>query len=263
MVRFYTKDELIKELLRIREIGWIKSIRKGKNDAAVGNTLEQLLGIEENNLPIPNAGEWELKVQRETSNSLVTLFHMEPSPRGAKIVPNILLPLYGWRHEKAGTKYPENEMSFRSTTRANKYTDRGFIIIVNRDEKKIEFSFNAEKVSEKHRDWLEWVRERVGHLNDFDPRPYWGFADLEAKARDKIKNMFFVLAKTKREGEYEYFLYDKIFMLSEFSFENFLKLIEEGIILIDFDARTGHNHGTKFRMRRKYWPRIFNNVRQI
>ena len=42
----------------------------------VGNTLEDLLGIEENNLPIPNAAEWELK---STANQHVftntTLFH--------------------------------------------------------------------------------------------------------------------------------------------------------------------------------------------
>ena len=31
--------------------------------------------------------------------------------------------------------------------------------------------------------------------------------------------------------------------------EMFLDLIEAGGIYVDFDARTGHNHGTKFRLR--------------
>jgi hypothetical protein len=35
-------------------------------------------------------------------------------------------------------------------------------------------------------------------------------------------------------------------MLEKFSFEGFLRAIEQAAILIDFDARTGHNHGTKF-----------------
>ena len=38
-------------------------------------------------------------------------------------------------------------------------------------------------------------------------------------------------------------------MLQKFNFEGFLKALEKGNILVDFDARTGHNHGTKFRMR--------------
>ncbi|MBQ5478723.1 MAG: hypothetical protein IIT66_00730, partial [Acetobacter sp.] len=32
----------------------------------------------ENNLPLPNAAEWELKCQRRQTTSLVTLFHIEP-----------------------------------------------------------------------------------------------------------------------------------------------------------------------------------------
>ena len=38
---------------------------------------------------------------------------MEPSPRALRFVPQILLLKYGWKHEEAGTKYHENEMSFR------------------------------------------------------------------------------------------------------------------------------------------------------
>ena len=61
-MKIYTKESLINELRGIRQRGWILSGRHG-NDGAVGNTLEDLLGIEENNLPIPNAAEWELKAQ--------------------------------------------------------------------------------------------------------------------------------------------------------------------------------------------------------
>lgn len=57
-MKIYTKESLINELRGIREKGWIISGRHG-NHGAVGNTLEDLLGIEENNLPIPNAAEWE------------------------------------------------------------------------------------------------------------------------------------------------------------------------------------------------------------
>jgi len=46
-------------------------------------------------------------------------------------------------------------------------------------------------------------------------------------------------------------------MLQKFSFEGFLKALEEGQILVDFDARTGHNHGTKFRMRQDALPVLY------
>lgn len=63
MKKIWTKPKLIAEFKKIEAMGWIENYR-GKNDGAVGNILEDLLGIEENNLPIPNAAEWELKAQR-------------------------------------------------------------------------------------------------------------------------------------------------------------------------------------------------------
>ena len=76
----YTKETLINKLKEIRERGWVEGTRKG-NVGNVGNTLEDLLGIKENNLPLPNAAEWELKCQRLQTTSLVTLFHLSvPKP---------------------------------------------------------------------------------------------------------------------------------------------------------------------------------------
>ena len=81
----YTKESLIEKLKELRNMGWIESGRHG-NCGGVENTLEDFLGIEENNLPIPNAAEWELKCQRLNTTSLITLFHMEPSPTALKFV---------------------------------------------------------------------------------------------------------------------------------------------------------------------------------
>src|SRR3954452_23860847 len=111
----FDKDYLISKLKDIAASGWIANARHG-NHGGIGNTLEDLLGIKENNLPIPNAAEWELKAQRRSkAKSLTTLVHMEPSPRAIRFVPRVLLPKYGWSHEKAGTEYPDDEMSFRQT----------------------------------------------------------------------------------------------------------------------------------------------------
>ena len=85
-MKLYSKEELIKEIRKIFDAGWHKSVKKTintRNDGAVGNTLERLLHIKENNLPIPNAQEWELKGQRSHTGSLITLKHIEPTLRVA------------------------------------------------------------------------------------------------------------------------------------------------------------------------------------
>lgn len=252
-MEIYTKEELIENLEKIKEKGWIPNARPG-NVGGIGNTLEDLLGIEENNLPIPNAAEWELKCQRIGSSSLTTLFHMEPSPRALRFVPNIFLPLYGWEHHTI-----PNEMSFRQTINGLSRTDRGFKVVIDRNARKILISFNSDAVTTRHSDWLKSVEERVG-LGELNPQPFWGFNDLYHKAGTKLLNCFYIRAEVKREGGNEYFWYRDIIILQEFSFDNFLKAIDEGFLLVDFDARTGHNHGTKFRLRQDKLPYLYEKV---
>lgn len=260
-MKLYTKESLTQELITISKMGWIKNAREG-NQGGIGNTLEDLLGITENNLPIPNCSEWELKTQRINTTSLTTLFHTEPSPRAIKFVPQVLLLNYGWKHQLADIKYSESEMSFRQTIHGLSYSDRGFSVKIDRKNRKILISFNPDKVSSKHFEWLESVRNRIG-LGELNPQPYWGFDDLSNKAGTKLLNCFYVQAEVKKENGEEYYKYSKIMMLQKFNFEGFLDQIEKGNILVDFDARTGHNHGTKFRMRQNCLPVLYEKVETI
>lgn len=258
MMKIYTKELLINELNAIAKKGWIANARQG-NNGGIGNTLEDLLGIEENNLPIPNAAEWELKSQRLNTSSLTTLFHTEPSPRAIRFVPQVLLTQYGWAHQEAGKRYSENEMSFRQTIHGNSPSDRGFMVKIDRDERKVLISFDYKSVSPRHSDWLKSVENRIG-LEQLNPQPYWGFDDLEHKAGTKLLNCFYVQAEVKKENGQEFYHYCKVMMLQKFNFKGFLSQIEKGNILVDFDARTGHNHGTKFRMRQNCFPELYEKV---
>lgn len=260
-MNIYTKASLIAELKKIVAKGWIKNGRHG-NHGGVGNTLEDLLGIEENNLPIPNATEWELKTHRIGSASLITLLHTEPSPRAIRFVPAVLLPKYGWKHKEAGKRYPKTEKSFRQTISGSSPSDRGFIVKVDRKEKKVIISFDASKVDRRHSAWLKRVKKMVG-TGELTPQPYWGFDDLKHAAGTKLLNSFFVQAEMKRERGKEQYRYTKILMLKGFDFEGLLKAIEAGDVYVDFDARTGHNHGTKFRMREAKLPELYKEVTVI
>ncbi len=243
-------------------MGWVKSGREG-NDGSVGNTLEDLLGIPENNLPIPNAAEWELKAQRANTSSLVTLCHMEPSPRAAKLVPSLLLPNYGWPHQLAGVRYPEDEMSFRMTLNGATFTDRGFKVQVNEQQQKVEIVFDATKCNvERHYKWLASVDKNVG-LGNLPVVPYWGFNDLYAKIGTKLINCFFVQADVKREDGTEYYHYNNVLMLKSINLNKFIDSLKDGRIYVDFDARTGHNHGTKFRIKYVDIPYLYESVTKV
>lgn len=257
-MRIYTKESLIRALRNIRDMGWIQGSRQG-NAGNVGNTLEDLLDIQENNLPIPNASEWELKCQRANTTSLITLFHMEPSPRAMKFVPLVFLTKYGWAHQRAGIAYDSDELSFRQTISGLSRSDRGFMVVVNRIENKVLISFDSAAVDPRHAEWLRTVDARVG-LGELSPQPYWGFDDLRNKAGTKLLNCFFVQAQVKREKGQEFFNYSQIMMLQHFNLDGLLSGIEQWYVFVDFDARTGHNHGTKFRLRRDKLPMLYSKV---
>ncbi|MCI5715528.1 MAG: MvaI/BcnI family restriction endonuclease [Candidatus Onthomorpha sp.] len=260
-LQLITKEELVEKFKEIESMGWIQNNRKG-NDGGVGNTLEDLLGIPENNLPIPNAAEWELKAQRTNTTSLVTLCHMEPSPKATKLVPSLLLPNYGWLHKQAGDKYPSDEMSFRMTLNSTSYTDRGFKVIVNDKDQKIEIDFDATKCNSRHSEWLSGVEDKVG-LGKIPIVPYWGFNDLYTKVGTKLVNCFFVQADVKKEGQVEFYHYNNVLMLKDINKRKFIESIRDGKVYIDFDARTGHNHGTKFRIKYVDIPSLYQSVTKI
>ena len=153
-------------------------------------------------------------------------------------------------------------MSFRQTISCLGRSDRGFKVVVDRLNQKVLISFDASFVVDKHKDWLESVKKRIG-LEELYPQPYWGFQDLYHKAGTKLHNCFFVGADVKKIEGKEYFKYEKILKLSGFSLEKFIESIEQGDILVDFDARTGHNHGTKFRFRNNKLANLYDNVEEI
>ena len=66
-----TYPELIEKLREIKEMVYIKTHRAGTT--GIGKTLEDLLGIKENNIPGPNAAMIELKSARKNVKSMLTL----------------------------------------------------------------------------------------------------------------------------------------------------------------------------------------------
>lgn len=136
------------------------------------------------------------------------------------------------------------------------------MVIVDRTTRKVVISFDSSAVGARHSEWLESVRKRIG-LGELNPQPYWGFDDLYHKAGTKLLNCFYVQADSKKIGGVEYLCYCRIQVLQKFSFDHFLDAIEKGSVLVDFDARTGHNHGTKYRLRQDYLPDLYDEIVEV
>ena len=91
-----------------------------------------------------------------------------------------------------------------------------------------------------------------------DPMPYWGYPDLEYTLGTKLKNAFYVEAQVKRIDGVEHFWFRQAKMLAGISFAKFPAIAELGKVKVDFDARTGHNHETKFRVTADALPDLYD-----
>ena len=72
-----------------------------------------------------------------------------------------------------------------------------------------------------------------------------------------LHNSFFVEAEVRRDAGKELYHYGHATTLSTFSLDRLLSGMERGVVYVDFDARTGHNHGTKFRVRSDAMPMLY------
>lgn len=252
--------EEVKDILNQNKDTWLLGTHQG-NDGNQGNTLEGLLGVAENNLKLPDLGDIELKTQKIETGSYVTLFHKEPQPRAS--IPKLLISL-GWKHQEAGRTYGDDEMSFRSTTYAHRYSDRGFIIDLSGN--RIEFLFNPNKVNvdasdatgvyETYGDWLSDIQNRNPHYSGVLP-VYWSRNDFESICMTKLNNTLMCACETKIINGIEHFKLSEVYIYKNFKKENLQILFEKGAVVIDFDARTRHNHGTKLRVKKENLGDLF------
>ena len=57
-------DKIKSEFERIKRLGFIKSTRQNNKDGGIGNTFEDYLGVDENNLSDPDFEGFEVKTKR-------------------------------------------------------------------------------------------------------------------------------------------------------------------------------------------------------
>ncbi len=67
-----TLDEFKQEFHKLKREGFVKSQRTGAT--GIGFTFETLMGLDENNLVLPDIDGVEIKAHRDNSHSMITLF---------------------------------------------------------------------------------------------------------------------------------------------------------------------------------------------
>lgn len=217
-----TLIELQTKLEEIKALGFIKTHRKG--DGGAGKTLEDLLGIKENNIPLPDLGELaELKSYRKSSKSMLTLFTLEPRPKGGDR-DRLLLDNFGYSKRDNG-----RAKELQITISCKQFTGQGLKLQVENDKIRV-----------------------VGRDTDIDI--YWDIDDLRQKFEAKIPALVYALADSKEIDGDEYFHYSETYMLEGFNFERFKEMIEKDAIVVDFRMYyrpngSVRNHGTAFRVK--------------
>lgn len=196
-----------------------------------GRLLEYHLGIAENNRDSPDLHDWEIKFHG--GSSLLTLFHKDPEPRG---IMRQLVHEHGWPDDK-------QRVSFRHTIGGR--SDRGFYVVNDPD------------------------RVAVRHQHIDTVVPYWRHDTLMNTIGAKLRRLILVEG-TVIHHPIKSVRYESATAFWEFNIGGFGKACEQGIVYIDFDARTQQgrgtalrNHGTKFRVHVDNLPSLYNFSKKI
>lgn len=236
---------LQQQFFKIKEQGWIKSIRNGST--GIGITFEHLLGLNENGLEIPDYGEFEIKTKRNYSKSYTTLFNCTPEGPYYREIERL--------KDKYG--YPDNDMKQYKVLNVSIFADNKVKVGTN-----YYFKLNVDR--SKRKIFLT-VIDIYGNL--IENNVYWSFDTLKEKLYRKVKNIAFVDAIKKYIGKDEYFKFIRLTLYTLKNFDIFIKLIEQGIIRITFKIsvfksgnRIGqiHDHGTGFDIRKNDLLKLYN-----
>ncbi|MCL2255923.1 MAG: MvaI/BcnI family restriction endonuclease [Firmicutes bacterium] len=243
-----TLETFIEKFKKIKEQGWVKTHRSGTT--GIGKTLEDLLGIDENNIQGPDYGTFELKSMRANAGSMLTLITKSPDepPRA-----NTLLRLkFGY----SSAAYGNDAKVLHSTLSTNRYSpnplgyklkiacDDNHIMIVSLD------SAQVKAVEAK-----------------------WEIEKLIFKMDKKLGGQFiYVIAESRGAGANEEFHFTEAFLLNGFSSSGIIKLVREGKILIDLrigqynsgkNKGKTHDHGTGFRIFPRDYIHLFQKTRLV
>lgn len=241
-------EKLKKIFLKVKQKGWIES--KDISLGSIGNTFEKLIGIEKNELEIPDFNGIEIKTKRQGSLSHINLFNCTPTG-----------PHY---HEVERLKndygYPDTKLKMHNVLNTSVYCGK---------KVKVGYNFFFELKADKQKEKLYLIiYDKFGNL--IENKVYWDFDILKEKLYRKLKYLALIKAYSKKSNNKKYFKYFSMKFFSLKGFDEFIYLIEQGIIRITFkigifrdNLKKGkiHDHGTSFCIQEKDLDKLYNLLR--
>lgn len=229
-------QDIRQRLIAIKSQGYTPTHRA--HDTGIGKTLEDLLGIKENNISLPDIGEIELKSKRLESSSMLTIATKAPKPRGAN------RELYD--NYKRADK--DGEYGLHTTSYGSKANNLGFRVILSDDRIILD---NTKKV-----------------------QAYWPLSVFDDVLKSKSNRILLVLAETKgeRAKASEQFHYTEAYLLTGLDMGRFKVSIATDKLKVDTrigvyksgkNAGKYHDHGTGFRINKKDYLYLFDTYEQL
>ena len=237
-------EKLKMEFKQISALGYVKSVNN--NSSGIGLTFEQLLGKKEDNFPIPDYYNIELKTKLAYSTKPISLFRLTPDGNDFFELKR-LVKLYGY-YSKSSSEYKSLSCDVSSTNKTKIGNNFYFQLYLNYENQKLEL----------------YIYNKFERL--IDSQSYWTF--------DKIKNALFRKMKlfaliksydTTRNGE-KYYKYYKMTLYKLKTFNDFIYALSIGAVTISFSVdiyKTGlkkglpHDHGVCFNIFEKDLETIF------
>ncbi len=225
-----TLSEFSKAFAKIKKAGWVQSKRKGPT--GIGQTLEQLLGLGENNIALPDLGKVELKAHRIGSSSMISLFTF---------------------NRKVWKMKPLDAVKKYGTPDANGRLGLYFTMSRTPNSMGLFLHIEANNISVRHISG-EIIAE-------------WQLAKLTERFMQKLPGLILVSAFSEMRGDIEWFKFDRAQLLTKTSPEIINNQILAGSILVDLrlhdQITSARNHGTGFRAREDKLLFLFKNVRDL
>ena len=242
-------EKLIKDFELIRKKGYIKAVNN--NTSGIGLTFESMLGKEEDNFPLPDYLDIELKTKLKKSISPLNLFKLTPDGEDFYETKKIW-EKYGYLRAK-----DKKNKAFNGTINAVDKSKIGlkysFMLKVNRELKRLEMHVFDKKDLE------------------IDNSTYWSFDKLENALYRKLKYLAIIKTSYIKKKEQYYYKYEQLNIYKLKSFDVFLELIEFGIVLVNFSIdvfksgkRIGqmHDHGTNFSISDENIELLFEEIKK-
>ena len=244
-------QELTDKFLQIKAKGFVPNTRPNNKDGGIGNTLEDLLGIQENNLTQADFKDIEIKSQRLFNSSYISLFTKSFSQPRA--VNTRLRETYGEIRMEEHPDKPVLNTSLFGNRESLVYEKYKISLLIKRDLERIYLI----------------VKDLNGNIlcNDV----YWDFSILRNASR-KLNKLLLVFADTQTQNNQKYHHFTKAQLYLNFDFNKFLDELEQGNIMVDIRigvhnsgplyGRT-HDHGNAFRIKKENFYKLYSIFKTI